>query len=225
MSGNTFREITAACLLSMILSTDDYTKPATSCHKHQSTAPDFSDYSLLDALFVTCDRALEYQALTYRLQASMEDSMKIIESARCHTEDLPTLDNIFKTFYKTLLDTIENIEATGTSTLPSEFNHQISLFNIDPSVISLSDETKECAYSFFSDSLHHHPVRRTRKTISKEVKKILEEAFKAKAAPNTKERLLIAQRCALTPLQVRMWFTNKRTRNKIKQRIQPQFHP
>lgn len=53
-----------------------------------------------------------------------------------------------------------------------------------------------------------------RSPISKEAKQLLETIFETKRTPNGKERKIIAEKCGLTPLQVRVWFTNKRMRSK-----------
>lgn len=57
------------------------------------------------------------------------------------------------------------------------------------------------------------PVKK-RKQLSRESKRFLETAFEAKRDPNSKERHLIAEKSGLTPMQVRVWFTNKRMRSK-----------
>nr|QGW56822.1 mating-type protein A1 short chain [Ogataea thermomethanolica (nom. inval.)]QGW56844.1 mating-type protein A1 short chain [Ogataea thermomethanolica (nom. inval.)] len=47
-------------------------------------------------------------------------------------------------------------------------------------------------------------------------KRLLEKAFEIKPFPNSKEREHIARHCGLSPLQVRVWFTNKRARSKTR---------
>lgn len=44
-----------------------------------------------------------------------------------------------------------------------------------------------------------------RTPISKEAKAFLENVFSSKRTPNSKERKIIAEKCRLTPLQVRVW--------------------
>ncbi|ODV95199.1 hypothetical protein PACTADRAFT_42688 [Pachysolen tannophilus NRRL Y-2460] len=56
--------------------------------------------------------------------------------------------------------------------------------------------------------------KKRRTFISKETRDFLETAFKLKRSPNSRERKIIAEKCGLTPLQVRVWFTNKRMRSK-----------
>lgn len=55
-----------------------------------------------------------------------------------------------------------------------------------------------------------------RKRLTKENKALLESLFSIKNFPNSAERKLIADRCNMTPSQVRIWFTNKRARSKEK---------
>lgn len=52
-------------------------------------------------------------------------------------------------------------------------------------------------------------------TIS-EARAFLELVFEVKQAPNSVERRMIAEKCGLTPVQVRVWFSNKRSRQKGK---------
>ncbi|CAK9435347.1 uncharacterized protein LODBEIA_P56880 [Lodderomyces beijingensis] len=56
--------------------------------------------------------------------------------------------------------------------------------------------------------------RQTRQRLSDRAKYLLESAFDRKSAPNKKERELLAEKCGITPLQVRVWFTNQRMRKK-----------
>lgn len=53
-----------------------------------------------------------------------------------------------------------------------------------------------------------------RKRISKESRNMLEALFSVKKFPNNAERKLIADKCQMSPSQVRIWFTNKRARSK-----------
>lgn len=46
---------------------------------------------------------------------------------------------------------------------------------------------------------------RKRTSISKEAKSFLETVFKSKRTPNSQERKIIAEKCGLTPVQVRVW--------------------
>lgn len=55
---------------------------------------------------------------------------------------------------------------------------------------------------------------RKRTLIPKETKDFLESLFEKKRSPNSRERKAIADKCGLTPVQVRVWFTNKRMRSK-----------
>ncbi|EDO14945.1 mating-type (MAT) locus a1 gene [Vanderwaltozyma polyspora DSM 70294] len=53
-----------------------------------------------------------------------------------------------------------------------------------------------------------------KKFLPKEARLFLERVFEKKQSLNSKERDAIAKKCGLTPLQVRVWFINKRMRSK-----------
>lgn len=55
-----------------------------------------------------------------------------------------------------------------------------------------------------------------RRRLTRENRAILESLFSITNFPNAAERKLIADRCNMTPSQVRIWFTNKRARSKGK---------
>ncbi|AAS51526.3 AFR643Cp [Eremothecium gossypii ATCC 10895] len=57
---------------------------------------------------------------------------------------------------------------------------------------------------------------RRRTVLPKETKEFLESVFERKRCPNAKERRAIAEKCGLTPIQIRIWFTNKRMRSKTR---------
>ncbi|OBA16938.1 uncharacterized protein OGAPODRAFT_108913 [Ogataea polymorpha] len=69
------------------------------------------------------------------------------------------------------------------------------------------DVYKECLVSECFD-------KKKRRHIPESSKELLEKAFKVKRFPNSKERERIARECGISPLQVRVWFTNKRARSK-----------
>ncbi|AMD20177.1 HEL342Cp [Eremothecium sinecaudum] len=56
-------------------------------------------------------------------------------------------------------------------------------------------------------------TQRRRTVLPKETKEFLESVFERKRCPNAKERRAIAEKCGLTPIQIRIWFTNKRMRS------------
>ncbi|ADJ41798.1 AFR751Wp [Eremothecium gossypii ATCC 10895] len=58
--------------------------------------------------------------------------------------------------------------------------------------------------------------QRRRTVLPKETKEFLESVFERKRCPNAKERRAIAEKCGLTPIQIRIWFTNKRMRSKTR---------
>ncbi|CCF59051.1 hypothetical protein KAFR_0G00180 [Kazachstania africana CBS 2517] len=51
-------------------------------------------------------------------------------------------------------------------------------------------------------------------SISKSSKELLEKVYATKQWLTKEERELVAKRCQITPLQVRIWFINKRSRSK-----------
>ncbi|RLV95279.1 Mating-type-like protein A1 [Spathaspora sp. JA1] len=55
-------------------------------------------------------------------------------------------------------------------------------------------------------------VKQTRRRLNNGVKSFLEQVFITHPSPNRKERELIAKKCGVSPLQIRVWFTNKRMR-------------
>lgn len=77
--------------------------------------------------------------------------------------------------------------------------------------IQFHDETKENDVK--ADDYYYSGSRRR---ITKESRNMLEALFIVKNSPNSAERKLIAERCHLSPAQVRIWFTNKRSRCKGK---------
>ncbi|KAH3666546.1 hypothetical protein OGAPHI_003543, partial [Ogataea philodendri] len=58
--------------------------------------------------------------------------------------------------------------------------------------------------------------RRRKGHIGETSKRVLENVFRVKQFPNSRERERIALRCGLSTQQVRVWFTNKRARSKNK---------
>lgn len=56
--------------------------------------------------------------------------------------------------------------------------------------------------------------KRKRTSLDKETRRFLEQVFEKKKRPNAKEREIIARKCNLDPIQIRVWFTNKRMRSK-----------
>ncbi|CCH62053.1 hypothetical protein TBLA_0G01060 [Henningerozyma blattae CBS 6284] len=54
----------------------------------------------------------------------------------------------------------------------------------------------------------------TRKQLPKEAKEFLERVFKKQHTLNSKEREAVAKQCGISPIQVRVWFINKRMRSK-----------
>ncbi|CAI1883226.1 a1 [Saccharomyces eubayanus] len=51
-------------------------------------------------------------------------------------------------------------------------------------------------------------------SISPQARAFLEQVFKRKQSLNSKEKEEVAKKCSITPLQVRVWFINKRMRSK-----------
>ncbi|CAI5756164.1 unnamed protein product [Candida verbasci] len=57
-------------------------------------------------------------------------------------------------------------------------------------------------------------TKKRRRRLDKAATTILEKVFATCPTPNRREREFIAQKCGVEPLQVRVWFTNKRMRAK-----------
>lgn len=89
----------------------------------------------------------------------------------------------------------------------------IDTHNIETST-SRSDDSQK--YSSPNSRITDFFVNCKRSRVSKENKSLLEALFSVKNFPNTAERKLIAEKCNMTPSQVRIWFTNKRARCKGK---------
>lgn len=66
------------------------------------------------------------------------------------------------------------------------------------------------------DKIKENSVRKKKKFIPPTSKKILEDVYHVKKFPNRKEREMIARKCDLSPIQVRIWFMNKRNRSKAR---------
>lgn len=63
--------------------------------------------------------------------------------------------------------------------------------------------------------IHNFPTDK-KHGMTKEAKLLLESLFRIKSSPTNAERKLIAEKCKMTPSQVRIWFSNKRSRSKEK---------
>ncbi|GME68598.1 unnamed protein product [[Candida] boidinii] len=66
------------------------------------------------------------------------------------------------------------------------------------------------------DKIKENSVRKKKRFIPPTSKKILEDVYHVKRFPNRKEREMIARKCDLSPIQVRIWFMNKRNRSKAR---------
>ncbi|OWB70383.1 hypothetical protein B5S31_g60 [[Candida] boidinii] len=67
-----------------------------------------------------------------------------------------------------------------------------------------------------TDKSKENSVRKKKKFIPPTSKEILEAVYEVKRFPNRKEREMIARKCDLSPIQVRIWFMNKRNRSKVR---------
>lgn len=72
----------------------------------------------------------------------------------------------------------------------------------------------KCSSLQSRESRHDDCFQTSRRRITKEKKALLDSIFSVKNFPNNAERKLIAEKCNLSPSQVRIWFTNKRARCK-----------
>ncbi|CCE63449.1 hypothetical protein TPHA_0E04055 [Tetrapisispora phaffii CBS 4417] len=81
--------------------------------------------------------------------------------------------------------------------------------SIELTLESLQNACKDIL-SIYNESSSDH----RKKFLPKEARLFLERVFEKKQSLNSKERDAIAKKCGLTPLQVRVWFINKRMRTK-----------
>jgi hypothetical protein len=106
-------------------------------------------------------------------------------------------------------------EPIGTD--PESYGYSISPFNVSDTTIKVT-KGRNSQPSPPPISLREKSeaagTNKKRTSIPKDVRAFLETVFETKRSPNGKERKIIAEKCGLTPLQVRVWFTNKRMRSK-----------
>ncbi|KAF5825000.1 Hmra1p [Saccharomyces cerevisiae] len=66
--------------------------------------------------------------------------------------------------------------------------------------------------------IYHHIKKekspKGKSSISPQARAFLEQVFRRKQSLNSKEKEEVAKKCGITPLQVRVWFINKRMRSK-----------
>ncbi|CCC68093.1 hypothetical protein NCAS_0A15350 [Naumovozyma castellii] len=95
---------------------------------------------------------------------------------------------------------------SGVDTLFNEISQDI--FNSSLSLFKKSLLLKQLYNNYVKQ-----PVN-TKYIIDKDKKILLEQIFRKKHWLNKKERAFVAEKCGLSPRQVRVWFINKRTRSK-----------
>lgn len=96
---------------------------------------------------------------------------------------------------------------------PEAYGHRIASYEVQSTTIEVTGSTSSPVFPGGGRKRNALPAKK-RTSITPESKEFLERVFKAKRTPNSTERKVIAEKCGLTPLQVRVWFTNKRMRNK-----------
>nr|Q708A1.1 RecName: Full=Mating-type protein A1; AltName: Full=MATa1 transcription factor [Nakaseomyces delphensis]CAE84400.1 MATa1 protein [Nakaseomyces delphensis]CAE84408.1 MATa1 transciption factor [Nakaseomyces delphensis] len=87
-----------------------------------------------------------------------------------------------------------------------KFDEVINSLDIDPD----SKETLRRSVSLLVGTRNH----KRGCNIDKKTKDMLNKVYEQKQYLTKEEREFVAKKCNLTPLQVRVWFANKRIRNK-----------
>lgn len=149
------------------------------------------------------------------LENTITNYKKLLESILKDKYGVQVLDNMYDT-------------SNNPVQIPHTYEIKSSFISIDDSFTSNEGLTELLPepYSSSSDILNISDATEDttdqkiaskigkRLSISKENRDFLEKIFQTKRAPNRVERSAIAQQCGITPLQVRVWFTNKRMRSK-----------
>lgn len=94
---------------------------------------------------------------------------------------------------------------------PELYRYNIKPFNLKETRVSILNKNREGEKSgeLEEENLESRFKKKTRKSIPHSSKQFLETIFKTKRTPNNKERQIIADKCGLTPLQVRVWVSSK----------------
>lgn len=165
-------------------------------------------------------------------QDSLNLELNVLRKNNASDRDL---DALFKTYRKKVLDYYKRnsnnsarLSKEGLSVpepYPDDFLFDFALLSsssgnvnifgseVEPCITNNLSHQFDIQTPFFSSDCK--PMfGKKRHLIRGEAKRILENVFQVKRAPNASERKLIAERCHLSNSQVRIWFTNKRARFK-----------
>ncbi|EGW31996.1 uncharacterized protein SPAPADRAFT_139272, partial [Spathaspora passalidarum NRRL Y-27907] len=104
----------------------------------------------------------------------------------------------------------ENYSFQARPLTPDDFH----LSKITISVSNTLDDEDQDQDDVQATSSNSSRTKQTRRRLDSSVKEFLESVFINHPSPNRKERELIAKKCGVSPLQIRVWFTNKRMRRK-----------
>ena len=98
--------------------------------------------------------------------------------------------------------------------LQAKFNSiAINILNSD-----LKAEQKESLLNVLYDTYSSRVQSPSGKTgLTKKAREFLERVYSKKQKLTREERQLVAEKCKLTPIQVRIWFINKRSRSRDRQ--------
>nr|ADY62677.1 MTLa1 [Candida orthopsilosis] len=110
------------------------------------------------------------------------------------------------------LRSIELFEKEDIVPIPLQFNTKFLLRRVSISVGNSMTEKLTLQDTYLCGSWNSLKTPRQRLSLSS--KELLERIFLVKQFPNRRERELIAKKCGVSPLQIRVWFTNKRMRSK-----------
>lgn len=178
-----------------------FDQPLSSDHNTTINATTFDSLSSLDNTEANHSSSLSYRMSDFELERaaiSMSSSMlkELSPSAMEFCE---------KQLYGVPESSYSNIHFLDDSQSTISPSLNSSKFNLLPSSIDLITMQTN---NLFSNGRRKRPT--------KEHKALLESLFSIKSFPNATERKLIAEKCNMTPSQVRIWFTNKRARRKEK---------
>ncbi|CDO92797.1 unnamed protein product [Kluyveromyces dobzhanskii CBS 2104] len=145
-----------------------------------------------------------------KLQCEYAKSVETIIN-NCYLEDLQinpnsVIDSFRKQFKNTVQQYVNNPE------ILSEDDECSTSFDTEET--SDKSEVSSDSCNSLTQQENHRHLTSKRPKINRETRSILEKVFKVSQCPSSCERSYIAQKTGLTSYQVRVWFTNKRTRSK-----------
>ncbi|KAK6462979.1 hypothetical protein DFJ63DRAFT_312302 [Scheffersomyces coipomensis] len=110
---------------------------------------------------------------------------------------------------RNLYDALEK-QSIGNKIYITEHDDRSEGFYLSKATISVSNKKTEPKSNYILDSIRssYRASRRKRCILTAETKEFLQKAFDAQPFPNRKDRELLAKKCGLTNLQVRVWVSN-----------------